>query len=279
MSIIHKLKQKTLGEFKNIIEWTEETFNRIILSLSYYEKKMKNDQFTIRAENVVGWEREGLFTNVNHQRQYKLTYSNMLIKSANKAWRNTLNSLFNMDIYFVNTKELFNLHSCITKSIRMDNPEFGAIHMRIFGSYSFQVEHDPIVFIRNIGNTDGKFITDSILDQLCEFIAGNFANYLIKSKTDSLDITENLNEFSSQLLIELKDVFCIYGIELSRILVEKVSLPEVVETIQNKNTNMGVFGNMTAYTHMRFNGSHNDVANIRKDDANFVNETIARSLA
>ena len=135
------------------------------------------------------------------------------------------------------------------------------------------------MFIRNIANTDGNFITESILDQLCEFKVGKFADYLIKSKTDSLNITENLNEFSSELLIILKNVLCIYGIELSRILVGKISLPEVVEAIVNKNTNMGIYGNMTTYTHMKLTSSLNDAANIQSNDATLVNENIARSLA
>ncbi len=279
MSIFNKLRQKIVWEFKNIIEWTEDTSNTKTWSLRCYQKNIQNDQFTRRTENLVEWERKGLFTHVNHSKQYKLTYSNILSTSANIAWRNTQNSLFNMDIYFVNTKEFFNLRSSITKSNRMDNLEFGAIHMRVFGSYSFQEDHDPIVFIRNIANTDGTFITESILDQLCEFKVGKFADYLIKSKTDPLNITENLNEFSSELLIILKNVLCIYGIELSRILVGKISLPEVVEAIVNKNTNMGIYGNMTTYTHMKLTSSHNEAANIQSNDATLVNENIARSLA
>jgi len=135
----------------------------------------------------------------------------------------------------------------------MRDPEFGPIRMRAFGSYCFRIDaEDPTKFIKNVAGTSGEFTTEGISEQLRNFVITQFTDHLAESKIAALDMAANLNEYSSGLTAALKDDFAAYGIELTKFLVENISLPEAVEQALDRRTSMGVIGNMAAYTQMQF---------------------------
>ena len=262
MSFFNKIKQKAFSEFIDIIEWTDNTADTMIWRFPRYQAEIKNGaQLTVRETQVAVLVNEGQFADVYQPGRYELTTSNMPILTTLKGWKYGFNSPFKVDVYFVNTKQFLNLRWGTTNPIMMRDPEFGPIRMRAFGSYCFRVEHDPIVFIRNVAGTDGNFTTESISEQLRNFVITKFTDYLAESKIAALDLAANLNEFSSELMIALKDDFSEYGIELTKFLIENISLPEAVEAALDKRTSMGVIGNMTTYTQMQFADSLKDSAN------------------
>ena len=262
MSLFNKIKQKAFSEFIDIIEWTDDTANTMIWRFPRYQAEIKNGaQLTVRETQVAVLVNEGQFADVYQPGRYQLTTSNMPILTTLKGWKYGFNSPFKVDVYFVNTKQFLNLRWGTANPIMMRDPEFGPIRMRAFGSYCFRVEPDPIKFIRNVAGTDGNFTTESVAEQLRNFVITKFTDYLAESKIAALDLASNLNEFSSELSIALKDDFSEYGIELTKFLIENISLPEAVEEALDKRTSMGVIGNMTTYTQMQFADSLKDSAN------------------
>ena len=262
MSIFNKIKQKAFNEFIDIIEWTDDTADTMIWRFPRYQAEIKNGaQLTVRETQIAVLVNEGQFADVYQPGRYPLTTSNMPILTTLKGWKYGFNSPFKVDVYFVNTKQFLNLRWGTANPIMMRDPEFGPIRMRAFGSYCFRVEPDPIKFIRNVAGTDGNFTTESITEQLRNFVITKFTDYLAESKIAALDLAANLNEFSHELNIALKDDFSDYGIELTKFLIENISLPEAVEEALDKRTSMGVIGNMTTYTQMQFADSLKDAAN------------------
>ena len=262
MSFFNKIKQKAFSEFIDIIEWTDDTADTMIWRFPRYNAEIKNGaQLTVRETQVAVLVNEGQFADVYQPGRYELTTSNMPILTTLKGWKYGFNSPFKVDVYFVNTKQFLNLRWGTANPIMMRDPEFGPIRMRAFGSYCFRVEPDPIKFIRNVAGTDGHFTTDSVTEQLRNFVITKFTDYLAESKIAALDLASNLNEFSSELTIALKEDFSEYGIELTKFLIENISLPEAVEEALDKRTSMGVIGNMTTYTQMQFADSLKDAAN------------------
>lgn len=73
----------------------------------------------------------------------------------------------------------------------------------------------PIPFIKNVAGTSGEFTTEGISEQLRNFVITKFTDYLGESKIAALDLAANMNEFSQELTIGLKDDFAEYGIELT----------------------------------------------------------------
>jgi membrane protease subunit (stomatin/prohibitin family) len=279
MSLFKKIKQKAFSEFIDIIEWTDDTADTMIWRFPRYQAEIKNGaQLTVRETQVAVLVNEGQFADVYQPGRYELNTSNMPILTTLKGWKYGFNSPFKVDVYFVNTKQFLNLRWGTANPIMMRDPEFGPIRMRAFGSYCFRVEPNPIKFIRNVAGTDGNFTTESITEQLRNFVITKFTDYLAESKIAALDLAANLNEFSSELLIALKDDFSEYGIELTKFLVENISLPEAVEEALDKRTSMGVIGNMTTYTQMQFADSLKDAANNPSGGGNLAGDAMGAGI-
>ena len=279
MSLFRKIKQKAFSEFIDIIEWTDDTADTMIWRFPRYQAEIKNGaQLTVRETQVAVLVNEGQFADIYQPGRYELTTSNMPILTTLKGWKYGFNSPFKVDVYFVNTKQFLNLRWGTANPIMMRDPEFGPIRMRAFGSYCFRVEPDPIKFIRNVAGTDGNFTTESITEQLRNFVITKFTDYLAESKIAALDLAANLNEFSSELNIALKDDFSEYGIELTKFLIENISLPEAVEEALDKRTSMGVIGNMTTYTQMQFADSLKDAANNPAGGGNLAGDAMGAGI-
>ena len=279
MSLFNKIKQKAFNEFIDIIEWTDDTADTMIWRFPRYQAEIKNNaQLTVRETQVAVLVNEGQFADVFQPGRYELTTSNMPILTTLKGWKYGFNSPFKVDVYFVNTKQFLNLRWGTANPIMMRDPEFGPIRIRAFGSYCFRVEPDPTRFIRNVAGTDGNFTTEGVTEQLRNFVITKFTDYLAESKIAALDLAANLNVFSSELNIALKDDFSEYGIELTKFLVENISLPEAVEEALDKRTSMGVIGNMTTYTQMQFADSLKDAANNPSGGGNLAGDAMGAGI-
>lgn len=279
MSLFNKIKQKAFAEFIDIIEWTDETSDTMIWRFPRFQSEIKNGaQLTVRETQIAVLVNEGQFADVYQPGRYELTTANMPILTTIKGWKYGFNSPFKVDVYFVNTKQFLNQRWGTANPIMMRDPEFGPIRMRAFGSYNFRVQPDPIPFIRNVAGTSGEFTTEGISEQLRNFVITQFTDYLGESKIAALDLAANLNEFSQELTMALKDDFAEYGIELTRFLVENISLPEAVEEALDRRTSMGVIGNMTAYTQMQFADSLKDAANNPAGGGNLAGDAMGAGI-
>ena len=279
MALFNKIKQKAFGEFIDIIEWTDDTSDTMIWRFPRYNSEIKNGaQLTVRETQVAVLVNEGQFADVFQPGRHELTTSNMPILTTIRGWKYGFNSPFKVDVYFVNTKQFLNQRWGTANPIMMRDPEFGPIRLRAFGSYNFRVQEDPIPFIKNVAGTSGEFTTEGISEQLRNFVITKFTDYLGESKIAALDLAANMNEFSQKLTIGLKDDFAEYGIELTRFLVENISLPEAVEEALDRRTSMGVIGNMTAYTQMQFADSLKDSANNPAGGGNLAGDAMGAGI-
>ena len=279
MALFNKIKQKAFGEFIDIIEWTDDTSDTMIWRFPRYNSEIKNGaQLTVRETQVAVLVNEGQFADVFQPGRHELTTSNMPILTTIRGWKYGFNSPFKVDVYFVNTKQFLNQRWGTANPIMMRDPEFGPIRLRAFGSYNFRVQEDPIPFIKNVAGTSGEFTTEGISEQLRNFVITKFTDYLGESKIAALDLAANMNEFSQELTIGLKDDFAEYGIELTRFLVENISLPEAVEEALDRRTSMGVIGNMTAYTQMQFADSLKDSANNPSGGGNLAGDAMGAGI-
>ena len=279
MALFNKIKQKAFGEFIDIIEWTDDTSDTMIWRFPRYNSEIKNGaQLTVRETQVAVLVNEGQFADVFQPGRHELTTSNMPILTTIRGWKYGFNSPFKVDVYFVNTKQFLNQRWGTANPIMMRDPEFGPIRLRAFGSYNFRVQEDPIPFIKNVAGTSGEFTTEGISEQLRNFVITKFTDYLGESKIAALDLAANMNEFSQELTIGLKDDFAEYGIELTRFLVENVSLPEAVEEALDRRTSMGVIGNMTADTQMQFADSLKDSANNPSGGGNLAGDAMGAGI-
>ena len=253
MGLFNKIKEKALNEFIDIVEWLDDTPDTIIWRFPRYQNEIKNGaQLIVRESQIAVMVDQGQFADIFQPGRYELTTANMPILSTLKGWKYGFNSPFKAEVYFVNTKQFINLKWGTKNPIMLRDPEFGPIRMRAFGTYCFKISSDPTKFIKNVAGTDGSFTTEGIQEQLRNFIITKFTDHLGESKIAALDIASNLNEFSAALQQSLDVDFEELGVDITKFLVENISLPEEVEKALDKRTSMGIIGDMGKYTQFQF---------------------------
>jgi len=98
-----------------------------------------------------------------------------------------------------------------------------------------------------IVGTEGVFTTDEISSQLRNLITSRFATIIGTSNIPILDMAANYDQLGDFLTQRIAPEFGEYGLQLTRILVENISLPPAVSEALDKRTSMGMTGNLDRY--------------------------------
>lgn len=242
------LFDKLRGELIDIIEWTDPTKDTMVHRFDRYNNEIKyGAKLVVRESQVAVFINEGKLADVFEPGTYTLETRNLPILSTLLGWAHGFESPFKAEVYFVNTRQFTDLKWGTKNPIMLRDPEFGPVRLRAFGSYCVRVMFAP-TFIKEIVGTDGRFTTDQITDQLRNLIVARFADILGESKIPILDLAANYDELGKFISEKIFDDFDSYGLQITKLLVENVSLPPEVEAALDKRSSMGVIGNLHAYT-------------------------------
>jgi len=91
------------------------------------------------------------------------------------------------------------------------------------------------------------FTTDEISDQLRNLITSRFASIVGGSDIPVLDMAANYDQMGEFLTRKIGPEFGEYGLELTKVLIENISLPPKVSEALDKRTSMGMTGNLDDY--------------------------------
>ena len=244
MGLFDKLK----GEFIDIIEWTDSSNDTIVWRFPRYQNEIKNGaKLTVRESQVAVFVNEGQVADAFTPGMYELTTQNLPILSTLKGWKYGFNSPFKAEVYFVSMRQFTNLKWGTKNPIMVRDAEFGPLRIRAFGSYAMKVK-DPKLFLKEIAGTDHEFTTEEINEQLRNIVVTRFSDAVASSKIPVLDMAANYDEFSKIINEKINPEFNEIGIDLTKLLIENISLPEEVEKVLDKRTSMGIVGNLGAYT-------------------------------
>ena len=254
------LFDKIRGEFIDIIEWTDSSNDTMVYRFQRHNNEIKmGAKLTVREGQVSVFVNKGQIADVFEPGMYTLETDNLPILSTLRGWKHGFNSPFKAEIYFINTRRFTDLKWGTKNPIMLRDAEFGAVRLRAFGTYVIKVI-DPKAFIREIVGTDGRFTTGEITEQLRNFIVSRFADVLGESKIPVLDLAANYDELGNFVTEKIKQDFTNYGLELSTMLVENISLPEAVEEALDKRASMGAIGDLNKYTQFQAANAMEDAA-------------------
>lgn len=244
MGILDKLG----GELIDIIEWTDDTSDTIVYRFERYGNEIKNGaQLTVRESQTAVFINEGQLADVFSPGRYELRTANLPVLSTLMGWAHGFNSPFKAEVYFVNIKRFTDFKWGTPNPVMLRDAEFGPIRLRARGAFNFRI-NDPATFLREIVGTDGEFTSDEIHGQLRNLIITQFTDALGESKIAALDLAANYDELGQIVVEKARSHFAEYGIDLLKVLIENIALPEAVEEALDKRSSMGVLGNMNQYT-------------------------------
>lgn len=241
------LFDKIRGEFIDIIEWLDPSNDTIAYRFERYNNEIKmGAKLTVRPGQKAVFVNEGQIADTFEPGMYELSTQNLPILSTLKGWKYGFNSPFKAEVYFFNTKIFTNLKWGTANPITVRDPELGPIRLRAFGSYNIRVA-DPAHLLQELVSTDGLFQVDEISDQIRNMIMTSFATFLGSSRIPLLDFAARYGELGETIRNAMLPEVQRFGLELTQLLIENVSLPPEVETALDKRASMGIIGNMQQY--------------------------------
>ncbi|WP_444995653.1 SPFH domain-containing protein [Aliikangiella sp. IMCC44359] len=239
---------KFRGELIDIIEWLDDSRDTMVYRFERYDNEIKmGAQLIVRESQIAVFINKGKIADVFQPGDYILETDNLPVLSTLQGWKYGFHSPFKAEVYFVNTRRFIDLKWGTKNPITLRDPEFGPVRIRAFGTYSIRIENAPH-FIKEIVGTDPHFTTDEITKQLRNLIVSRFADVIGEVKIPVLDMASNYDELGEFITNRIHSDFLSYGISLTKMLVENISLPSVVEEALDKRTSMGVVGNLQKYT-------------------------------
>lgn len=241
------LMDKIRGEFVDIIEWTDDSLDTIVWRFPRYHDQIKyGAQLTVRESQMAVFVNEGQIADVFKPGMYELITRNMPVLSTIRGWKHGFDSPFRAEVYFVNTKNFTDLKWGTRNPIIVRDAEFGPVRLRAFGSYVMRIK-DPAEFVREIAGTNQLFTIEGITEQLRNLIVTRFSDYVAEAKIPVLDLAANYDELSAYMTGKIAPEFMEYGLEITKLLVENISMPEEVEKALDKRSSMGIVGNLDKF--------------------------------
>lgn len=241
------LFSKIMNEFVDIIEWVDDTTNTLIWKFPRYENEIKmGAKLTVRESQAAIFMNEGKIADIYGPGMYELSTQNMPILTTLKGWPYGFHSPFKADIYFVSMRQFTNQKWGTQNPVMLRDAEFGPVRLRAFGSYNFCVS-EVKTFFTQISATNPDFYTDDITDQLRNIAVSRGMDAIAASKISVLDLTANYDAISKMITEKIQPDFAEMGLNLTKFLVENISLPPEVEEALDKRSSMGIIGNLGAY--------------------------------
>jgi membrane protease subunit (stomatin/prohibitin family) len=238
---------KIFGEFIDVIDWLDESHDTMVYRFERYNNEIKyGAKLTVREGQAAVFVNEGEIADVLGPGLYELETQNLPILTNLQHWDHGFSSPFKAEVYFCNLRKFTDLKWGTKNPIILRDKEFGVVRLRAFGTYEMRIE-DPALFIRDIVGTEGHFSVDDISNQLRNVIISRFTNIIANANIPILDLASNYDQLSQYLTEKLGVEFSKYGIELTKFLIENISVPPIVEEALDKRTQMGIVTDLHQY--------------------------------
>ena len=241
------LWDKIMGEFVDVIDWTDDSNDTMVYRFERHGNEIKyGAKLTVRESQVAVFVNEGQIADVLGPGLYVLETNNLPVLSTLQHWDHAFSSPFKAEVYFFNTRQFTDLKWGTRNPIMLRDAEFEAVRLRAFGTYTVRI-NDATVFMKEIMGTDGHFTVDEISNQLRNLIVSRFSTVVAQSNIPVLDMAGNYEQLGEYVTTKISPEFDAYGVELTKVLVENISLPNEVEEALDKRTSMGMVGNLDKY--------------------------------
>ena len=234
-----------------IIEWADNSSNTIVYKIDTKKNVIKRGSaLTVREGQVAVFCDKGRMADVFLPGYYKLETDSLPVLTSLLSWKYGFESPFKSEVYFVNTTRFAKQRWGTANPLMLRDPEFGAVRVRAYGTYSFRVK-DAFVFMTELSGSHSTFKTEDVTDHIRSILVMAISDAMGESGVSVVDMAANLLELSATVKQSLEKRFDEMGLELSDFNFENVSLPAELEKAMDENAKLGMFRrNVDVYTRM-----------------------------
>ena len=235
------------GEFVDVIDWSEDGSDTLVWRFERQGNAIKwGAQLIVREGQQAVFVNEGRIADAFGPGRYRLETRNLPLLTSLLALPTALESPFKAEVLFVATRQFTDRKWGTRHPLILRDPELGPIRLRGFGSYSLRVA-DPIQLIRELSGSNPHFSVEQISEQLRNLITSRLADLLGDSRQPVLDLASRYDELAVALRNRLAAEWAGYGLELTTLLIENLTLPPEVEAALDRRTAIGLTGDLAAF--------------------------------
>ena len=235
------------GEFVDVIDWSEDGSDTLVWRFERQGNAIKwGAQLIVREGQQAVFVNEGRIADAFGPGRYRLETRNLPVLTSLLALPTALESPFKAEVLFVATRQFTDRKWGTRHPLILRDPELGPIRLRGFGSYSLRVA-DPIQLIRELSGSNPHFSVEQISEQLRNLITSRLADLLGDSRQPVLDLASRYDELAAALRNRLAAEWAGYGLELTTLLIENLTLPPEVEAALDRRTAIGLTGDLAAF--------------------------------
>lgn len=245
------LREFIAGELIDIIEWIDESGDTMVWRFSRPRNEIKNGaELIVRPGQLAMFIDQGHLADVFRPGRHTLTTDNLPLLSSIRGWKYGFASPFKADVLFVNTKQFTNQKWGTGNPVILTDRTLGPIRLRAFGTYAVRIV-DPACFVKELVGTNSVFVVDQIDDQLRDLVVAKVSAVLASGQISVLDLAAKYAEVGARVLEEVAAQFQQYGLGITQLVIENVSLPPEVEATLDQKTRMNMIGDLDRYAQLQ----------------------------
>jgi membrane protease subunit (stomatin/prohibitin family) len=229
-------------QFIDILEWTEAGDGTLAFRYPMAGNEIQyGGSLTVRDSQAAVFVNEGKVADVFGAGMYKLTTQTLPVLTYLQNWDKLFQSPFKSDVYFFSLRQQLDRRWGTSQPITIRDKDFGAVRLRAFGNYAFQIS-DPKLFHTAVSGTRDRYTLEDIDGQLRGLMLQHISDAVAASGIPFLDLAANQIEFAKQLQEATAPEFTKLGLSLVSVTVQSVSLPEELQKILDQKIGMGMVG-------------------------------------
>ncbi|MCQ3035169.1 MAG: SPFH domain-containing protein [Bacilli bacterium] len=239
-------------QFLKVIEWEDNSQDTLLYRFPLTDRDaiMNSSTLVVRPSQIAVFIHKGQVADIFAPGTYKLSTENIPIISKILTLPTHGEYQVTAEVYYVNTKAITGRKWGTQNPIMMRDNDFGNVRIRAFGTFAFKVVNAR-KFIEEMSGTNGEYRAAQAEAQVKPTILEGFADAVSESRISALDLAANYREFSKTVQATSAEEFGKFGLELTSLMIENISLPEEVEKALDERTRLGIFSDkMGTYTQM-----------------------------
>jgi membrane protease subunit (stomatin/prohibitin family) len=239
------------GELVDIIEWLESSTDAMVWRFDRPNNEIKNGaQLIVRPGQVAVFVDQGTVADVFVPGRHELTTENLPVLSRLRGWKHGFVSPFKAEVVFVSTRQFVSNKWGTKQPVMTRDPELGPVRLRVFGTYAVHVS-DAESFVRELVGANSSYTIGQISDQLRDLVVARVSELLGQNAIPVLKLAASYKELGDLAVQRLAPELAKLGVELTKVVVESIALPDEVAATLDQRTRIGLIGgDMGAYAQL-----------------------------
>jgi membrane protease subunit (stomatin/prohibitin family) len=238
MALIDFIKK----QFIDVIEWIEDSEDVLAWRFPMQDREIQTGaQLTVRESQLAVFVNEGKIADAFGPGRHKLSTQVLPLLTNLNHWDKLFNAPFKSDVYFFSTRQRIDQRWGTQQPVTLRDKEFGAVRVRAFGNYSYQVS-DPKVFHTKLSGTKSPYTVADLDGQLRGLVIQQLATGVAGSGIPFLDLAANQTVFAKVLSDAVAPAFKDLGVTLVNATVQSLSLPDELQKVLDQRIGMGMVG-------------------------------------